>query len=199
MSIWAYPTAAPASLSAKALVLQSSATASNTNQFALYVDTSSKMNFGHAGGTLIGIPSVASVNLNAWNHFGGVEFSATSIRGYLNGVGRLGGTSSQVPSGIDSTVVGVDYATGPSVTRPFIGALAEAAVWNVALTDADMLALNAGVSPLKIRPDALVFYAPLFGRNSPENDVKSNARALAVTGSLPLQAHPRIFRPRKGL
>ena len=41
------------------------------------------------------------------------------------------------------------------------GSLAEAAIWNAALSDAEVAALATGVSPLLVRPGSLVFYAPL--------------------------------------
>jgi len=36
------------------------------------------------------------------------------------------------------------------------GDLAEAAIWNIALSDADVARLATGESPLSVRPDALV-------------------------------------------
>ena len=75
------------------------------------------------------------------------------------------------------------------------GDLAEAAVWNVALTDAEVAALARGIHPFLIRPDALVAYWPILGRYSPEINLKSNSATMAIQGTLSQAAHPRIFRP----
>lgn len=75
--------------------------------------------------------------------------------------------------------------------------IAEVALWSMALSDADVLALSRGLSPLRMHPEALVAYWPLLGRNSPENNFKSNAAAMSVVGSLSQVAHPRIIMPRR--
>src|SRR5262249_32105085 len=46
------------------------------------------------------------------------------------------------------------------------GCLQDAAIWNVALSDREMQALNSGFSPLLIRPKALVLYVPLLSFDS---------------------------------
>ena len=46
---------------------------------------------------------------------------------------------------------------------PMDGDLAEAAVWSVQLTADEHAAYANGANPLTIRPDALVFYAPMWG------------------------------------
>ena len=54
----------------------------------------------------------------------------------------------------------------------FGGDIAELAIWNIALSDDDVFALgdpDNRVSPLLVRPDALVGYWPLVGFAAPEN------------------------------
>jgi hypothetical protein len=50
------------------------------------------------------------------------------------------------------------------------GRIAEAGIWNVALSDREVAALASGVHPARMRPDALVAYWPLWGDDSPELD-----------------------------
>ena len=73
------------------------------------------------------------------------------------------------------------------------GDLAEAAIWNEALSAAEVALLAQGLSPLSLRPWALVFYAPIYGRYDPEIDIIGglNLTVLDATAS----AHPRIFKP----
>jgi hypothetical protein len=53
------------------------------------------------------------------------------------------------------------YAAG--VRARFLnGRLAEAAIWNTDLTDDEFAALADGYRPTLIRPNKLVFYAPLI-------------------------------------
>jgi hypothetical protein len=73
------------------------------------------------------------------------------------------------------------------------GTIAEVGVWNVALAAADFLALSKGISPLLVRPDALVAYWPLIGHASPEIDLRGR-NELTVTGATQV-AHPRIMYP----
>ena len=60
-------------------------------------------------------------------------------------------------------------------------------MWNVALTDADAAALAAGLSPLLVRPDALLVYAPLVRGHQD----RAGGVSLSETASAPTVAdHP---------
>ena len=85
---------------------------------------------------------------------------------FLDGVG--GDTATNVLTGaiVNSEVFDIGAVTdGVSTTRAgfFIGDLAECAIWDVTLTDAEMDSYHNGMSPLRIRPANLIFYAPLWG------------------------------------
>jgi hypothetical protein len=62
----------------------------------------------------------------------------------------------------------------------FSGLLAEPAVWNVVLTATEVAMLAQGISPLKVRPSGLVFYAPLIGNREQEIDIVGG-RILTLT------------------
>ena len=75
--------------------------------------------------------------------------------------------------------------------------VAECALWNVALTAAEIDALAAGFSPLFIRPGSLVGYWPLGGAYSDYIDpIGSNT--LSATGDPAAADHPRIIYPSGG-
>ena len=71
------------------------------------------------------------------------------------------------------------------------GDIAEAAIWNIALDDADVALLAKAFDPRMVRPEGLVFYAPLIGRYSPEID-RRGGLGLTVTGAV-ASVHPRMF------
>ncbi len=142
------------------------------------------------------VDTAGGFSANVWTHCAGV-FSSIGINGttaYINGTGTTGPVStSGTPSGVDQTSVGA-YEAGGGVFGALNGLVAEAAVWNVALTAADVASLATGVSPMLVRPDALVAYWPLWGAHSPEADLKGT-RALVMVGSMAKADHCRIFQP----
>ena len=134
----------------------------------------------------------AGYTANVWHHACAVFASTTSRAAYLNGGSKGTETSSSSPSGVNRTAIGIDAFDLASAATD--GRIAEAAMWNVALTDADVLSLAAGASPLLVRPEGLVAYWPLIGRTSPEIGLKSSANNLTVTGAV-AGDHVRIYYP----
>lgn len=122
---------------------------------------------------------------NVWQHACGVWASATDRKAYVNGGSEGTNTTSRVPAGMNSTYIGASQ--GVSVSNFVTGRIAEAAIWNVALNTSEIAALAAGVSPLRIRPNALVTYWPLFGVGDPEPD-RSNGGFHLTLNAAPTQA-----------
>lgn len=71
--------------------------------------------------------------------------------------------------------------------------IAEIALWSDTLTADEVAALNAGFPPYLIRPSALVYYAPLYGNASPEQDLIGR-KELVLTGTTKSD-HPRVLKP----
>lgn len=136
-------------------------------------------------GNIARISEFASYVANTWQHFCGVERSATNRRVFLDGTeGSDPGGSSVIPSGIDTTMIG-ERADG---ALNFDGDIGHVAIWNVALTNGEIASLAAGISPLKIRRDALVYYCPINGQ-SPELDVVGGLN-MTVTGAVAVEEPP---------
>jgi hypothetical protein len=76
------------------------------------------------------------------------------------------------------------------------GSLAEAVIWDAALTDAEALMLGRGLSPLLVRPDNIQSYAPLYGIASPEPDICGTPRVFTLTNAPTHGAHPPLFMPQ---
>ena len=146
-------------------------------------------------GTLLGSSTFSSgYSSGSWQHIAGVFTSNSSRTVYLGGVAATTNTTTIGTVTPDRLVLGARNNAG-TIDSFFDGDVAEAAVWNIALTASDIAALALAVSPLLVRPDALVFYAPVMGVYSPEIDLMGH-RDLTVTGATQA-THPRMFRARQ--
>lgn len=77
--------------------------------------------------------------------------------------------------------------------RVFNGRIAEFTVWNRVLRNSEINSLGKGYSSLFI-PNGLIMYWPIWGKNSPEFDIKGDTSGT-VTGAV-AAAHPKIIYPR---
>lgn len=176
--------------------INASASGTNRNCFQLAMNTTETILARTGSGTASSASQTAgALTAGTWAHAGAVFASATSRTAYLNGTAATVETTSRIPAGIDRTEIGVEYHTSGTLAQPWNGQIAEAAVWDVALTDAEMAALAKGVSPLLVRPTSLVYYWPIIGQYSPEIDLIS-AGGMTVTGTA-VAAHPRVFMPKR--
>lgn len=170
--------------------------------FSLHIAVGNTVSAATADATSAAASATSTtISANVWNHGAAVFTSSTSRASYLNGGGKGTNATSKVPIGINRTSIGVDDHSSP--TNPFApagtGMIAEVGIWNIALSDADVLTLSKGVSPLLVHSEALVAYWPLVGNNSPENNLKSNTATLAIQGALTKAVHPRVILPRRRL
>jgi hypothetical protein len=132
------------------------------------------------------------VTAGVWQHVAATYASASSRSVYLNGANKVTNTATATPTNVVETDIGALWnASAPLLF--FDGSLAEIATWSVALTDTDVAVLALGVSPLFVRPDALISYWPLYGSYSPEIDLVGRAD-LTVTGAS-VSMHPLVYFP----
>ncbi len=116
-----------------------------------------------------GIASIPNVIVpNQWQHVCGVEVASNLRHVYYNGGSEATNTDSRVPVSLDNTTIAA-HLLSVLITTPNVR-VGHAALWNVALTAAEVASLAAGVSPLRIRRDNLVEYWPINGQ-SPERGV----------------------------
>jgi len=103
-----------------------------------------------------------------WHHVAGV-FPATNSRSvYLDGANKVTNTTDLTPVGINKFLIG-ERADG---TSDLNGLIAHAAIWNVALDDAEIAMLGTDrVHPLMVRPQSLVAYWQHMGRDTADIDV----------------------------
>jgi len=140
--------------------------------------------------------ATSNFSLSAWHHCGGVlNFGADTITPYFNGVAENSGAATFANAVYTSSyIAGGDYI-GAAVdgSASVNGRLAELAIWNVDIGAEGFALLAKGVSPLSIRPEALVSYYRLLGAYSTEHD-EITGRASTVTNATKA-AHPRITYP----
>lgn len=131
-----------------------------------------------------------AISASTWTHLCGVYSSSTSRSAFKNGGGKTTGTTSATLGNLDRMSVGAMLFQGQSILQPFNGKVAEAAIWNVALSDSEVAQLALGASPSLIRPDSLVMYLPLV------RDILDlcEATAFTTTGTA-ASDHPRVYMP----
>lgn len=173
--------------------LNNSASAPDRNDFLFGIGSTQQLYVGTGdGGAATYALSANIISANTWFHACARYASATSREAILNGGTPVINTTSRTPSGINRLTLGV--LNGSSFSSPFApagnGDLAEVAIWNVALSDEEVINLSEGVSPQMIRPSSLVFYAPLVRELV---DIMGNP--LSTIGSLSVSDHCRIINP----
>ena len=113
--------------------------------------------FAQGQGSAVSAISPGTLPIATWFHACGVVGSSTDRRVYLNG-GDVGtNASARTPPTLNRTYLG----SIAGVSEFMHGWLAEAAIWNEALTDTEAAALGRGLSPILVRPWALRAYWPL--------------------------------------
>jgi hypothetical protein len=142
--------------------------------------------------------TTALPSANVWSHAAITSSSATSHAAYLNGGNKV--TNSGTLSGATAstqTWLGSYKTSGGAHGGFFAGTIADAAIWSVALSDAEIAALASGVRPKDIRPASLIAYWPLGGLQSPEPDISGGARNGTLTGTSAAFGPPYVpFTPR---
>lgn len=143
-----------------------------------------------AGGIGSQSDTTATCTAGTWNHACAVYASSTSRTAYLNGSAGPINTTSSTPAGI--TRINIGSRRLNSINDLFFdGRLADIGIWNVALTSEEIAGLSKGVSCKLIRPQNLVFYAPLI---RDMNDISKTALPLTNTTSIAVSdTHPGIY------
>ena len=135
-------------------------------------------------------------NITGWNHWvmsfdGSQTGNSNRLKGYLNGSqltlsfnGTIPATTSNLGGTSDNFRIGrITYNNSWSV-----GQFAELAMWQEALSGADVAALAKGMTPDKVRADKLVSYIPLV------RDIQDVRSGTTLTDtSTTVATHPRVY------
>ena len=117
--------------------------------------------YGKTGSKYAYADSTIAYSANTWQHVCGVLAGDADRSVYLDG----GNKGTDATDAVDVSTWDVISIAGMRDSSPgyyFDGRICEAAVWNVALSDAEAAILAKGFSPLFVRPANLVAYCPLI-------------------------------------
>jgi hypothetical protein len=166
-------------------------TQSGTNRLTLGINAARQVNLQtissspNAGGTV----ASGTASLNTWTHACSVNNSNTLRSCYRDGANKVTNTNTNgTLTSFDYVAIGTRYVSG--VLGGFIdGSVAEVGIWNVALTDAEIASLADGMTCDKVRPQSLVFYAPLV------RDLIDYKGKLTITNNngATVANHPRVY------
>lgn len=143
---------------------------------------------GDTGSNFLNAQTTAAFSASAWNAVSGVSESVSSRFAYLDGGNKGSNTTTDNAMTLNRTSVGAGIYNN-LLYDYFDGNICEVAYWNVALTDAEIASLAKGFKPTRIRPQSLMFYAPLL-RNL--QDVKGGL-TITNNNSATVANHPRVY------
>lgn len=125
-----------------------------------------------------------------WRHIAGVFTPSTRQELFVDG-SSVSAITSSVPAGVHSGTAPLFIGRQNDAVTNNIwdGDIAETAIWNAALTAAEIASLAKGMTPDKIRPQNLVFYAPLV------RDLQDVRGGLTITNNngATVANHPRVY------
>jgi hypothetical protein len=132
--------------------------------------------------------TTATVSAGAWNHGCAVHASDSSRTAYANAAGTTNSSTVSGAISSPSVFVGARRFNGVIGTY-YTGLIAEVGIWNVALTAAEIASLADGMTCDKVRPQSLVFYAPLV------RDLIDVKGGLTITNNntATVANHPRVY------
>lgn len=149
-----------------------------------------------SGSIDIGPNSTITLVAGTIYHVCAVWLSITSITIYVNGGNSANVATSCTPTAgnLNATSIGA-ILPGSSTPSTFCSAnIYFPAIWNAALTLADVTSLAAGISPRKIQPSKLLRYPRLTGHSATEPDLRSST-GWTVTAAPTESANVRIYFP----
>jgi hypothetical protein len=164
-------------------------------QYRLMVDASPaklKAGVGDGASTEDLAVGTTTVPQNSWQH-GLLRKNGTganALQAWLNGVSEASITSN-VSIGNTANNVSLGQQPDQNTSARLIGQIAQVAIWNVAISDIEIIMLSRGVSPYHIRPHALRGYWALWGA-SPEPDWSGYASHMTVAGTSISSINPRV-------
>jgi hypothetical protein len=128
-----------------------------------------------------------------WHHAAGVFSSSTNRSAYIDAGSSATTTGfTAAPPTLNRTTIGCQFISGGGGTNGltfFDGRVAEVGIWNAALTQPEIASLAKGMTCDKIRPQNLVYYAPLVRDLF---DAKGGLTVTNVNGAT-VANHPKVY------
>jgi hypothetical protein len=135
-----------------------------------------------------------AASVNTWHHACAVHGASKASRAvYLDGGGKGTNTSDLSSSTWALDVTGIGRNSDSTPSDYMDGSVAEVAIWNTTLSDAEVAALAAGLSPLLMRPGNLIFYSPLI--RDKDIDIVGGVSLTAYNAPTVDDHPPIIYKP----
>lgn len=170
-------------------------TTGNQRSYALNLATSNFVQFGvSSDGTFqagnFAIDTTGPTSQDVWVDFTGRFIPSTSVSAWIGSTKEVELTSSiaaSIYSGSSSLWIGSTVGVAGSVYFP--GDICDCAIWSTDLSDAEIASLAKGFKPTRIRPQSLVFYAPLI------RNLQDTRGGLTITNNntATVAVHPRVY------
>jgi hypothetical protein len=125
---------------------------------------------------------------NIWQYVTGVFTSSASRTVFLDSVAGTTNTLNITDLGTMSRV-GIGFLNRQTPALWANARIGDTAIWSAALTSDEVISLYKGYKPSRIRPQSLVFYAPLI------RNIQDVARGLSLTNNntATVADHPRVY------
>jgi hypothetical protein len=168
-------------------------TATNNRSYSLYINASGQIVTSFApNGTSANVRSNTGSTIlgTNWRHVAVTFVPSTSITLYVDGaVESMTNNGVPLPSAIFSGSASLWVGSISNTTSTWDGLIAEASIYNAALTAAEIASLSKGMTCDKIRPQSLVFYAPLVRALIDQK----GGLALTNNNGATVANHPRVY------
>lgn len=163
--------------------------ATNQGSVYLYFGSNGAVRCGIENGVSAGVYATSSTTSGTGTYVSmAAVYTSSTITVYNNGGGKVSASHSLTFPSVNRIRIAAARYSG--TTGSYLnGNVAECALWNVALTDAEIASLAAGFTADQIRPQSLQFYAPLVRDLI---DVRGG-RAFTNNNSATVATHPRII------
>jgi len=168
-------------------------TATNNRSYAIAINASGNISgfFAPSGdATNVRTNTGSSVLGTSWRHVAVTFVPSTSITLYVDGVVEsMTNNGSPLPSAIFSGSASLWVGSVSNTTSTWDGLIAEAAVYNATLATNEIASLAKGFACSSVRPQSLVFYAPLV------RDLIDVKGGLTITNNntATVANHPRVY------
>jgi hypothetical protein len=144
------------------------------------------------GGAGISVSTTTGYSASTWHHACAVMVAPDDWFVLIDGDNKGSSSATRNLANLDTTTIGSHMYSG---ARDYYmdGAIAEAAVWNAALSDAEAAVLAAGYSPLFVRPQNLIAYWPLI---RDEDQDRVGGYDMTPAGEPTIATHvPKVIYP----
>lgn len=182
VSLWMYPDAVA---SYRTLFCKSSG---GTREYGLFLESASKA-YVSTGGNETSATVSSNWTTTSWQHVV-LRKNGSAVTVWRNGTQVASMTHAGSSTNTNPLRIGKDDVGGGS---DYDGRMADFAIWQVSLSDAEIASLAKGFAPPGVRLAGLTFFCPIYGNDNPERDM-IGGRAATPTNTTKSETFPPVYR-----